>query len=38
LLPAADAVELDSEEAWSDFQNSQMAYDQSFRDSQLGSL
>lgn len=38
LLPTADAIELDSDEAWSDFQDSQMAFEKSFRDSQAGSL
>lgn len=32
-LPTADVVELDSEEAWSDFQDSQIAYEKAFEDS-----
>ncbi len=37
-LPAADMVELDSEEAWSDFQYSQIAYEKSFKDSQVSNI
>ena len=37
-VPAPEATELNSEEAWNDFQNSQLAYDQAFHKSKLGSL
>jgi hypothetical protein len=30
LVPAAEAIELDSEQAWSEFQDSQIAYEKSF--------
>ena len=32
-LPTADVLELDSEEAWNDFQDSQIAYEKAFEDS-----
>lgn len=34
-LPIPEVIESDSEEAWNDFQDSQIAYDKSFLDSQL---
>ena len=38
VLPTPEVLESDSEEAWNDFQNSQLAYDEAFHKSKLGSL
>lgn len=35
VIPAPTAVESDSEEAWQDFQNSQMAFERSFQESRF---
>lgn len=37
-LPAAEVIESNSEEAWNDFQDSQLAYEKAFRESQQGSV
>ena len=37
-LPVPEVVESDSEEAWNDFQDSQIAFDRDFEESQRGSL
>lgn len=34
VVPVAEAVELDTEEAWNDFQDSKVAYEKSFLESQ----
>jgi hypothetical protein len=38
VLPTPEAVELDSEEAWNDFQDSQIAFEKSFQDSTSGAI
>ena len=37
-LPVPEAIESDSEEAWNDFQDSQIAFNRDFEESQRGSL
>lgn len=37
-LPQPEVIESDSEEAWNDFQDSQIAFEQAFQDSKLGSV
>jgi len=37
-LPQPEVIESDSEEAWNDFQDSQLAFEQAFQDSRMGSL
>ena len=37
-LPVPDVTESDSEEAWNDFQDSQIAFDRDFEESQRGAL
>ncbi len=37
-LPATEVIESDSEEAWNDFQDSQLAYEKAFQESQQGRL
>ena len=36
--PATEVVESDSEEAWNDFQDSQLAFEKTFQTSQPGAL
>ncbi len=38
VVPASEVIESDSEEAWNDFQDSQLAYEKAFQKSQLGTL
>jgi hypothetical protein len=38
VLPVPEAIESDSEEAWNDFQDSQIAFNRDFEESQRGSL
>jgi hypothetical protein len=38
LGPATEVVESDSEEAWNDFQDSQLAFEKAFPSSEPGSL
>jgi hypothetical protein len=38
VLPAPEAIESDTEEAWNDFQDSQIAFDRGFEASQKGPL
>jgi hypothetical protein len=37
-LPVPDVLESDSEEAWNDFQDSQIAFDRDFEESNRGTL
>jgi len=37
-IPAPEATESNSEEAWNDFQDSQLAYEKTFQDSKPGAL
>lgn len=37
-LPVPEVVESDSEEAWNDFQDSQIAFERDFQESQQGGL
>jgi hypothetical protein len=37
-LPAAEVVESDSEEAWNDFQDSQVAYEKAYQESLRGRI
>lgn len=37
-LPVPDVVESDTEEAWNDFQDSQIAFERDFEESQRGGL
>lgn len=38
VVPASEVIESDSDEAWNDFQDSQVAYEKSFQKSQQGAV
>lgn len=38
VAPSTEVVESNSEEAWNDFQDSQIAFEKAFKDSQKGPL
>jgi hypothetical protein len=37
-LPDTEVIESDSEEAWNDFQDSQLAYEKAYQESQQGRI